>query len=120
MRKYPEATIRGFIGAQAMYQSPDRPDLGSSGRRADRKTFDSEVQFRTGTKRATVTVRDISALGARVSGVFLVHKGDRMWLKLPGLEAVEAKVAWVSDFEFGCEFVRPLSPIVLEAVIRAL
>ena len=35
-----------------------------------------------------------------------------------GLEAIEARIAWVADFEFGCEFVRPLSPFILDAIIR--
>ena len=88
-----------------------------SGRRADRRPIDATVQFRSGTRRANVAVRDISQFGARVAGVFLVHKGDRMWLKLAGLEAVEARVAWVTDFEFGCEFLRPIAQYVVDAVV---
>lgn len=89
----------------------------SVGRRADRLRYDGTVQFRAGTKRANVQVRDISKLGARISGVFLVREDDRLFLKLGNLEAIEARVAWVSDFEFGCEFMRPLSEVVLEAII---
>lgn len=92
----------------------------TGGRRADRAPFDASVTFRAGTRKAAVRVRDISTLGARVSGVFLVRNGDRIFLTLPGLEAVEARVAWVSDFEFGCEFVRPLNPVVLEALMKRL
>ena len=28
-----------------------------------------------------------------------------------------ARVAWVRQFEFGCEFEDPLSPVVLEAML---
>lgn len=90
----------------------------TGGRRAERAQFEAAVQFRAGTRRATVKVRDISKLGARISGVYLVHEGDRFFLTLPGLQSVEARVAWVEQFEFGCEFLQPLSPVVLEALTR--
>lgn len=75
------------------------------------------MQFRAGTRRANVKLSDISELGARVEGVFLVHVDDRFFIKLPGMESIEARVAWVADFEFGCEFLRPLNPVILEAMI---
>ena len=92
----------------------------TGGRRADRAPFDATVTFRAGTRKAPVRVRDISTLGARISGVYLVHVDDRFFLTLPGLESIEARVVWVADFEFGCEFAKPLSPVILEALIRRL
>lgn len=95
----------------------ERPILeAAAGRRADRKLFAATVQFRAGNKRAEVRVSNISSLGARVAGVFLVREGDRFFLKIGQLAAVEARVAWVNDFEFGCEFVQPLSEVVLDAI----
>ena len=87
-------------------------------RRAERAQFEAAVQFRAGTRRAMVKVRDISQLGARIAGVYLVHEGDRFFLTLPGLQSIEARVAWVEEFEFGCEFAQPLNPVVLEALMR--
>lgn len=91
---------------------------GANGRRAERQAFPATVHFRAGNRRANVEVRDISRFGARIGGVYLVNDGDLLWLKLPSLEAVEAKVMWFEDFEFGCEFERPLSDIVLESILR--
>lgn len=91
----------------------------TGGRRADRLTFAAEVQFRSGTRRASVKVSDISTLGARVSGVFLVHQGDHIFLKLPMIEPIPARIAWANSFEFGCEFDRPLSEPVLDAITAA-
>ena len=99
-----------------MDSDPEFPS--ASGRKTDRKQFEVTVQFRAGTKRATIKLLDLSPRGARVQGVFLVREGDRFWLKLPSIEAVEARVAWVEEFEFGCEFLRPLSPLVFEAITR--
>jgi hypothetical protein len=86
------------------------------GRRADRLVYAAEVQFRSGSRRASVQVTDISTLGARISGVFLVHVDDHIYLKLPMIEAIPARVAWTDSFEFGCEFDRPLSEVILAAI----
>ena len=88
----------------------------TGGRRADRYAFTAEVQFRAGTRRAAVQVCDISTHGARVSGVFLVREGDHIFLKLPLIEPIPARIAWAHSFEFGCEFDRPLSEPVLAAI----
>jgi len=89
----------------------------TGGRRADRRSYEAQIQFRKGVKRATVKLCDISQLGARVAGVFLVHEDDHFYLTLPGLAPIEARVAWVAEFEFGCEFLRPLNPVILESII---
>ena len=88
----------------------------SGGRRTDRYAFAAEVQFRSGTRRAAVQVLDISTLGARISGVFLVHENENIYLKLPMIEQIPARVAWTNSFEFGCEFERPISEVILAAI----
>jgi hypothetical protein len=85
-------------------------------RRTDRKPYAATVQFRAGNRRAEVRVSDISALGARISGVFLVREEDRFFLKVGQLGPIEARVVWVNEFEFGCEFLQPLSEVVLDAL----
>lgn len=88
----------------------------TTGRRADRRPYRASVQFRAGTRRANVDLHDISELGARIAGVFLVREDDRFFVKIGSLEPIEARVAWVAEFEFGCEFLRPLSPVILDAI----
>ena len=88
----------------------------TGGRRADRQAFAAQVQFRSGNRRAAVQVRDISVLGARISGVFLVHENDLIYLKLPMIEPFPARVVWADSFEFGCAFERPLSGVILAAI----
>lgn len=97
--------------------STERVAREPAARRSERWAWDAEVQFRSGTRRASVRLRDISPLGARIKGVFRVHEGDRFFVRFDGMESIEAKVAWVSEFEFGCEFARPLSPVILEALV---
>ena len=97
----------------------EQPAKTLTERRADRQAFDAVVQFRSGSRRAEVKVRDVSALGARIAGVFLVREGDEFFLKLPMIESIAVRVVWVEGFEFGCEFARPLSDAVLTAIVNA-
>ena len=99
-----------------MFQQPAFKNAG--GRRADRQRNSGTVQFRSGSRRADVQVCDISTLSAQISGVLRVHEGDQVHLKLGELELITARVAWVSQLEFGCEFARPLSAVVLASITR--
>ena len=99
-------------------RNPD--STAASARRADRSAFNAEVEFRAGHRRAKVKVRDISTHGARISSIHLLHPGDTFYLKLPSLEAIEARVAWADEFELGCAFARPLYPAVLQTILDRL
>lgn len=90
---------------------------GHSIRRGERRLIHAAGQCRRGTMRETVEILDISVGGARVSAVAPLRTGYSVWIKLPGIEAQEARVAWTRGFESGCEFVRPLHPAVLDSLI---
>lgn len=100
--------------------SINRQFQNTGDRRTDRFRFEAEVQFRSGSRRASVQVSDISTLGARISGVFLVHEDDQFFLKLPLIEPLAARIVWAESFEFGCEFARPLNESVLAAITGAI
>lgn len=86
-------------------------------RKAERIDVNADVQFRCGSRRAMVKVSNVSITGARISGVFLVRQGDHFYIKFGPLEPIEAIVAWAEDFAFGCKFVHPLHPAVLERIV---
>ncbi len=95
-----------------------RPEDGRNARKAERKPFSATVQCRRGMRREAVEVLDISASGARVRALIPLRVGHELWLKLPMLEAQEARVVWTESCESGCEFLRPLHPAVFEVVSR--
>jgi hypothetical protein len=41
-----------------------------------------------------------------------------IWLRLPGLESLHARVVWQRGHLVGGEFVRPLHPAVLDMIVR--
>ncbi len=88
-------------------------------RQADRVPVSGEVQFRSGARRTLVKINNLSVGGARIAVAHLLREGEQIYLKLPGLEAIEARVIWVNSFEAGCQFARPLHPAMFEAVVRA-
>lgn len=98
------------------------PDASKPGdrlieRAAERLPFMARVRYRRGGFRAEVEVVDVSVLGARVRSLDILRTGDPIWLAFPGLEPLEAIVAWADKFTCGCRFVRPMHPAVLDAML---
>lgn len=86
-------------------------------RAAERQPFLAQVQYRRGRFRARVEVVDVSVLGAKVRALDALRTGDPIWLTFPGLEPLEAIVAWADKFLCGCRFVRPMHPAVFDSML---
>lgn len=90
---------------------PDRP------RNADRLpvTFPADLRQR-GAGAVTVQILDLSTHGFRIDTHLQLDVGALIWLRLPGLEATPARVAWVAGHCAGCAFDRPLHPAVVSMI----
>ncbi len=88
-------------------------------RQAERKAMFATVQCRRGMAREAVQVLDISVSGARIQTLSPLRAGSVVWIRLPQLEPLQARVVWTRNFESGCEFVRALHPAVFESIARA-
>lgn len=71
-----------------------------------------------GAAAVTVGILDLSTHGFRLDTHLNMPVGTPIWLRLPGLEAVPAKVAWVQGHCAGCAFERPLHPAVLSMLVQ--
>jgi hypothetical protein len=71
-----------------------------------------------GASGVSVQILDLSTHGFRASTHLDLQKGADVWLKLPGLEALHARVAWMEGYLVGCKFERPLHPAVLQMMVR--
>ena len=88
-------------------------------RQAERKAVEIDAGLRQrGASGTTVEIRDLSTHGFSASTPLDLYPGVDVWLKLGGLEAMHARVAWTDGYLIGCAFVRPLHPAVLEMVVR--
>jgi hypothetical protein len=95
-------------------------DPGCDGRRAERKEVALGAGLRQrGAHAVTVQVLDLSTDGFRAATHLDLVPGSDVWLKLPGLESLHSRVAWMQGHMMGCQFVRPLHPAVLQMVVRA-
>lgn len=91
---------------------------GLNGRRAQRTHVELGAGLRQrGASGVTVAILDLSTDGFRASTHLELQPGVDVWLKLPGLEALHAKVAWANAHFVGCAFERPLHPAVLNMVV---
>lgn len=71
-----------------------------------------------GAASVTVGILDLSTHGFRMDTHLNMPIGTPIWLRLPGLEAIPAKVAWVQGPCAGCAFDRPLHPAVLAMIVQ--
>ena len=84
-------------------------------RRAERVTLQANIDFRrAGDHRYRVNVLDFSREGCRIELPERVLPNEIIWISLPGLETLQARVAWVREWTAGVEFIRPLYPSVFE------
>ena len=95
-------------------------DPGEEGRRAPRTDVVIGAGLRQrGAHAVTIQVMDLSTHGFRAATHLELLPGSDVWLKMPGLESLHARVAWRNGHVMGCAFVRPLHPAVLDMIVRA-
>ena len=95
--------------------------VADTGKRAqDRLKVDMRAEMRQPLRKGVpVFVTDLSAHGCRFETRERLAVDSNLWLKLPGLEALYSRVAWVAEWEAGCEFGQPLHPAVVERLVKA-
>ncbi|MBA3666614.1 MAG: PilZ domain-containing protein [Sphingomonas sp.] len=75
---------------------------------------------RAGDHRYRVNILDFSPAGCRIELPERVLLQEIIWVSLPGIETLEARVQWVKDWVAGVEFTRPLHPAVFDMVARRM
>ena len=84
-------------------------------RRAERVPLRADIDFRrAGDHRYRVNILDFSPEGCRIESPVQVAIGDKIWISLPGLESIQARVCWIKDWSVGVQFDRALYPSVFD------
>ncbi|WP_136161937.1 PilZ domain-containing protein [Sphingomonas flavalba] len=87
----------------------------------DRATVSADVKLRlAGGKPIDVRLIDLSTSGFRTEFVSRLHTGDHLWLILPGLAPLFAKVAWSDGVVTGCHFEKPIHIAVFDRIVETL
>jgi hypothetical protein len=90
-------------------------------RRADRVPLKCEVEFRRhGDARFQVDLIDLSPTGCCIAPPVKVQPGESIYLRIPGKEAIHAKVMWVEEWRVGAQFDRPIYEPVFDDLVRRL
>jgi hypothetical protein len=91
----------------------------SEGRSAERRIVNLAARLREpGATIADAEVRDLSTDGFMAETGLALQPGAIVWLKLPGLEPQNSRVAWAEDGRVGCQFATPLHPLTLEMLLK--
>ena len=87
----------------------------TTSRRAERVPLRGDIDFRrAGDHRYRVNILDFSRSGCRIELPERVLPNEIIWISFPGLESLQARVAWVNEWIAGVEFLRPLYPSVFD------
>lgn len=89
------------------------------GRRAERLDVQMQAALRpSGAKKFEVDVIDISLIGVGLGMAANLHIGNRVWLTVPGMAGLESNIVWRNGHRYGCEFLSPLHPAVLDRIVQ--
>lgn len=99
-----------------------RIENGSAPRRKSRRVaLDTEVTIRrAGFPNYRVRIRDLSPEGCKFEFVDRPSVHEHVWVKVEGLEAIEATVCWTDANLAGVKFDRPLHRAVFDSVVQKL
>lgn len=85
------------------------------GRRAERRVVNLAASLREpGATVCDADVLNLSSDGFMAQSDMALDQGQIVYLKLPGLEALKSRVAWVEEGKAGFEFTAPLHRGVLD------
>lgn len=88
-------------------------------RSALRKSVRLDARVRDkGATRFSIRVVDLSPTGFRAETAFTLKPGATIWITLPGLQSLEATVAWQRGEQVGAAFRQPLYGAVFEHIVE--
>lgn len=93
-------------------------DAAQEDRSAPRIKLNIPASMRpSGSPGFSVIVKDLSLSGVACEALTGMRAGTRVWLTLPGLAALQAKIVWNDGTMVGCEFDSLLNPAVHENIL---
>jgi hypothetical protein len=89
------------------------------GRSAERRIVNLAARLREhGATIVDAEVLNLSTDGYMAETDLVIGPGETVWLKLPGLEPQNSRVAWAEEGKIGCQFATPLHPATLEIQVQ--
>ena len=79
--------------------------------------LDAALRELGSSQRFDIHVEDLSLTGFRFTKSFHLNVGQLVAITIPGLSALEARVAWIDGSRCGCAFDRALHVAVLDHLV---
>jgi len=109
-----------FDASEHQLPSTPKPEAQEqvAGRKAERLQITTEVTLRRSMRPGfAVRTIDLTRFGCRVEFVERPKVDEQVWVKLPGLDSVEAEVRWLGESSGGLQFRKPVHPAVFDLVL---
>lgn len=91
--------------------------MSEASRTTPRLTVAGEIHMRkSGYHKMAVELMDLSPTGCRMELPEKVEAGETVWITLPGLQSIEARVAWCRDWIAGVSFVGTVHPAIIDRI----
>ena len=107
--------------AGAGYDGQLRPESSRSGWDRDKIrceiTLNCEVRVGSGSW-AKIDLINLTHRGFQMDWLPNCRPGSKVWMRLPGLQALSATIRWQNITGIGCEFAAPLYEPVFEHLVR--
>ena len=62
-------------------------------------------------------VEDLSCSGCRLNTPMYLNPDRTLYITIPGFSALEARIAWRRNDEYGCHFVNPLHEAIFDHIV---
>jgi hypothetical protein len=117
-----EAEVRRYSnGVAGLMFSPEPEERSPWPRRGTRVRVAAAVSLRRSGKIAYhVTVFDVSSFGCKVEFVDRPTIDEHVWMRFPGIEAIEGQVCWIEESCAGISFVNVIHPAVFDLLLMRL
>jgi hypothetical protein len=114
-----KATVRWYKNRRGgLLFDPHRSSSLPRERAAERLEVCAEISLRRSGKASyRVQTSDITRFGCACEFVERPNINEKVWVKLAGLETLEADVCWIGGSSLGLKFKTPLHPAVFELLL---
>lgn len=64
-----------------------------------------------------VVIKDLSISGFSAEALTNMQPNTRVWIRIPSLQPLEARIEWNDGTMVGCSFENLLNPLILESIL---
>jgi hypothetical protein len=121
-RGFVRATVRWYKDRKAgLLFDPDRREREYKERVEERLEVTAQVTLRRSSRTGyPVQTFDLTRFGCKCEFVERPQIRERLWIKFPDLDSLQAEVCWLADSTVGLKFLTPIHPAVFELLLERL